>query len=182
MAAVGGRVAQNGARAALVVLLFGTMCGSLSVILETGLRASEAAGWTAIHDTDGGRLALLAGLTWLVLFPLSLAGLGEMDVVSIFGAVMVVILSGYTVYVAAASGHGISASEIELKWSTLPESLSELGFAFWLQARSKLGAIRRDSSAQFRAPLSDTLLPLLRSRACCRCCASCPRARSASAS
>ena len=184
MAAVGGRVAQNGARAALVVLLFGTMCGSLSVILETGLRASEAAGWTAIHDTDGGRLALLAGLTWLVLFPLSLAGLGEMDVVSIFGAVMVVILSGYTVYVAAASGHGISPSEIELKWSTLPESLSELGFAFWLQAR-KFGAIRRNS-AQFCAisltQFSDALLPLLRSRVCCRCCASSPRARSASAS
>ena len=88
----------------------------------TEAEAAEAAGWTAIHDTDGGRLALLAGLTWLVLFPLSLAGLGEMDVVSIFGAVMVVILSGYTVYVAAASGHGISPSEIELKWSTLPES------------------------------------------------------------
>ena len=141
------------------------------------LRASEAAGWTAIHDTDGGRLGLLACLTWLVLFPLSLAGLGEMDVVSIFGAVMVVILSGYTVYVAAASGHGISPSEIELKWSTLPESLSELGFAFWLQARSEFGAIRRNS-AQF----SDALLPPIRSRACCRCCASSPRARSASAS
>ena len=105
-----------------------------------------------------------------MLFPLSLAGLGEMDVVSIFGAVMVVILSGYTVYVAAASGHGISPSEIELKWSTLPESLSELGFAFWLQARSEFGAIRRNYSAQFCAilrrpppsPPQPCVLPLLR--------------------
>ena len=80
-----------------------------------------------------------------------------MDVVSIFGAVMVVILSGYTVYVAAASGHGISPSEIELKWSTLPESLSELGFAFWLQARNsaQIGAnIRRNSAHLSPTPSS----------------------------
>ena len=138
--------------------------------LGDGAARVGGGGWTAIHDTDVGRLALLAGLTWLVLFPLSLAGLGEMDVVSIFGAVMVVILSGYTVYVAAASGHGISPSEIELKWSTLPESLSELGFAFWLQARSEFGAIRRNYSAQFCAilrrpppsPPQPCVLPLLR--------------------
>ena len=88
MLAGGGKWAQNACRAALVVLLFGTLCGSLSVIWETGQSAAAFLGWTFFSDDGFGRVVLLMFITAGVLLPLSLAALGEMMVVSLVGVSM----------------------------------------------------------------------------------------------
>jgi len=54
----GGRIGLNFARAALVILLFGTLCGCLAAIEETGARASELAGLTWLGNTYAGRASL----------------------------------------------------------------------------------------------------------------------------
>ena len=105
--AAGGRQALQWCRVALIVLLFGTMCGSLAAIQETGARAM---GELATETGDGllqwlssvplGRTTLLVILTVFVVVPLSLASLGEMMFVSLLGVALMVAISAYLVFSA----------------------------------------------------------------------------------
>ena len=89
------------------MLLFGTMCGSLAAIQETGARAM---GELATETGDGvlqwlssvplGRTTLLVILTVFVVVPLSLASLGEMMFVSLLGVALMVAISAYLVFSA----------------------------------------------------------------------------------
>jgi len=136
MLAGGGKWAQNACRAALVVLLFGTLCGSLSVIWETGQSAAAFLGWTFFSDDGFGRVVLLMFITAGVLLPLSLAALGEMMVVSLVGVSMMFCFTIYTLYAAASSGgfsRPLEDYQLSAVPSVLPEAASMLGFAFWLQ-------------------------------------------------
>ena len=90
----GGRRARNAARIALVILLFGSLCGCLGVIGETSTRAIEL--WTHwrksawLATTRIGRTLVLCTEVVLVVLPLSLASLVELPVVSFAGVAMMV--------------------------------------------------------------------------------------------
>lgn len=104
MLAGGGKWAQNATRLALVVLLFGTLCGSLSVIWETAQSATGFLGLSWLADDPLGRVVLLLFITAGVLLPLSLAALGEMMVVSLVGVSMMFCFTVYTLYAAVSTG------------------------------------------------------------------------------
>ena len=134
----GGRVGLNFARAALVILLFGTLCGCLAAIEETGARASELAGLQWLGATYAGRASLIGTITVAVLLPLSLYSLGELEIVSLIGFAMMVIISCYVVALAVASGHGLSGASEQLLSAEsvleqLPEAASTFGYAFYIQ-------------------------------------------------
>lgn len=102
--AAGGRQALKWCRVALVILLFGSMCGCLAAIQETAGRAAAELGartgyalplW--LSASGAGRIAMLVTLTVFVLLPLSLASLGELPCVSLLGVVLMVAISVYVV-------------------------------------------------------------------------------------
>jgi amino acid permease len=110
--AAGGRRALLWCRVALVLLLFGTMCGCLAAIQETGMRAVEALHSHALaHALDPW---LLVGTTAIVLLPLSLASLGDLPFVALLGVMMEICLAVYVlalavhqaIHEANAHGHG----------------------------------------------------------------------------
>ena len=101
MLAAGGRSALLYTRAALALLLFGTLCGCLAAIQETAVRAAQLAGFCSIGDSEAGRAALLVAMAGGVALPLSLGSLGEMGAVSIAGGLMVLCLSTYILSAAA---------------------------------------------------------------------------------
>jgi hypothetical protein len=88
--AAGGPRARSCARFALVLLLFGTLCGCLAAIEETGARAAELAGYEWLGASGAGRATLLCTLCATVVLPLSLASLGEMQAVSVAGVSMMI--------------------------------------------------------------------------------------------
>ena len=63
------------ARVSLVVLLFGTQCGSLAAIQETAVRAAQLAGLPWLAGTSGGHALLLLVPAATVVMPLSLLSL-----------------------------------------------------------------------------------------------------------
>lgn len=139
----GGRRAHNFCRLALVVLLFGTMCGCLAAIQETSTHAvgefaartgSGAAEWLAF--TEVGRASLLVCLTVTVLLPLSLASLGELPFVPLLGVVMMVGITSYVMYSAiSTSSHHASIVAISTpqSWLGVTEAASTFGYAFYVQ-------------------------------------------------
>lgn len=134
MLAAGGRSALTLTRAALVLLLFGTLCGSLAAIQETAIRAAQLAGLRWLGYSASGHALLLVLLAAGVVLPLSLASLGEMSAVSVAGAAMVVVLSAY-ILACAASHDDLHAMPYMLrpKLAALPEAASMFGYAFYIQ-------------------------------------------------
>ena len=148
--AAGGRRALKWCRAALVVLLFGTMCGCLSAIQETGVRAiGEFAAHTGhglahwVASTPGGHLAMLSTLTASILMPLSLASLGELPCVSQLGVLLMAVISLYVVASAIsvraldadalAAQEGLAVFGLPRGGLALTEAASTLGYAFYVQ-------------------------------------------------
>ena len=107
VSAAGGPRALWWCRAALVLLLFGTICGALAAIQETGDRAIVQLfpAWSQGHPGTGGT-SVLVGATVLVLLPLSTASLGELPFVSVLGVLMMLGLAGYVVFLAASDTAG----------------------------------------------------------------------------
>ena len=89
------------ARVSLVILLFGTGCGSLAAIQETAVRAATGLGF-GLSAT--GQTLLLVVPTAVVVTPLSLLSLGEMSGLSVFGVSIMVGVAVYCVYHAASAG------------------------------------------------------------------------------
>ena len=149
--AAGGRRALNCCRIALVILLFGTMCGCLAAIQETGVHAvgelasttgSTTARWLAA--TEGGRALLLVTITVAVLLPLSLASLGELPFVSSVGVCLMVGVAGYVLFAAtsvgadydedeAASVASSAAASLPSSWLGVARAASTFGYAFYVQ-------------------------------------------------
>lgn len=124
-----GRQALLVARASLVVLLFGTLCGDLAAISETAARALHLAG----HEELAEQRTLILCVATLLVFPLSLQSLGEMKGLSAFGISMMMLMTAYLVYVCAASGATPRAFEFRAQPGALPEAASTFGYAFYVQ-------------------------------------------------
>jgi hypothetical protein len=142
--AAGGRQALQWCRVALIVLLFGTMCGSLAAIQETGARAmGELATETGygvpqwLSSDPLGRTTLLVILTVFVVVPLSLASLGEMMFVSLLGVALMVAISAYLVFSAVMRDTDADADTVLLSLPQgsmkLTEAASIFGFAWYVQ-------------------------------------------------
>ena len=68
--------------------------------------------------------------------PLSLLSLGEMSGLSVFGVSIMVGVAVYCVYYAASAGDfGRAPPEYEeqVRWAALPQAISTLGYAFYVQ-------------------------------------------------
>eukprot|EP00900_Chrysochromulina_parva_P016229 jgi/Chrpa1/24607/Chrysochromulina_OHIO_Genome00007882-RA len=133
-----GPCSQNISRIALIVMLFGTLCGSLSVVWETGKHGARFIwGLDAWLADDGiGGLTLLVILCFGVLLPLSLARLGEIFAISLIGITLSLVVTAYTLYTAVSTGGfstPLDAAELTPVWSELPTTASLIGFAFWVQ-------------------------------------------------
>lgn len=123
-------------RASLVLLLFGTLCGNLAAVQESAARAAELAGWPWLGATAGGRAALLGVPTVLVVLPLATLNLGEMAGMSLVGCAIMFACAGYLLYYAIAAGAltgGLAPYEVEGRLSALPQAISTLGYAFYVQ-------------------------------------------------
>ena len=121
------------ARVSLVILLFGTGCGSLAAIQETTVRAATGLGF-GLSAT--GRTLLLVVPTAVLVMPLSLLSLGEMSGLSVFGVSIMVGVAVYCVFYAASAGDfGREPPEYEerVRWTALPQAISTLGYAFYVQ-------------------------------------------------
>ena len=144
--AAGGRRALLWCRVALVVLLFGTMCGSLAAIQETAVRAvhelgvvtgAKSAAWLAA--SAAGRTLILTTITALVLLPLSLASLGDLPFVSTLGVSLMLGIAMYIVCSAAVrfAHDGTTSARMSLPAGSLgnglPRAASTLGYAFYVQ-------------------------------------------------
>ena len=133
-----GPCSQNISRIALIVMLFGTLCGSLSVVWETGKHGARFIwGLDAWLADDGiGGLTLLVILCFGVLLPLSLARLGEIFAISLIGITLSLVVTVYTLYTAVSTGgfsEPLVAAELTPVWTELPTTASLIGFAFWVQ-------------------------------------------------
>jgi len=148
--AAGGRQALKWCRVALVILLFGSMCGCLAAIQETAGRAAAELGartgyalplW--LSASGAGRIAMLVTLTVFVLLPLSLASLGELPCVSLLGVVLMVAISVYVVGSAVTVRLLTTIPPAALSRMTLiglpqggmalTEAASTFGYAFYVQ-------------------------------------------------
>lgn len=124
------------ARVSLVVLLFGTQCGSLAAIQETAVRAAQLAGLPWLAGTSGGHALLLLVPAATVVMPLSLLSLGEMSGLSVFGVTIMTGVALYLLYYAAAAGdlsRPLEPYEAEVRWAAVPQAVSTLGYAFYIQ-------------------------------------------------
>ena len=135
--AAGGRRALLWCRVALVLLLFGTMCGCLAAIQECGMRALSALHSHALADALDPWL--LIGVTACVLLPLSLASLGDWPLVAVLGVTMEVCLAIYVVY-RALNVDGVTLPDRQtllrtpgLAMSQGAEAASTFGYAFYVQ-------------------------------------------------
>lgn len=148
--AAGGRRALKWCRVALIILLFGTMCGCLAAIQETGARAIGELGeetgsvlplW--LSSSSGGSVAFLVAVTTVLLLPLSLASLGEMQCVSLLGVTLMISISAYVVGSAVAvylptiqlrhRGPAVSLFGLPQTSMALTEAASTFGYAFYVQ-------------------------------------------------
>ena len=142
--AAGGARALRWTQLALVVLLFGTLCGALSAVGETGVRAlSELASETdsPLAASLASTPAVVGGCAAGILFPLSLASLGESPLTSAIGVAVMVSLVSYILYAAIAmpqvhrevgSGSIDDISPFAIA-AALPEAASTFGYAFYIQ-------------------------------------------------
>jgi len=134
----GGRRARNAARIALIVLLFGSLCGCLGVIQETSARAlqlTEAHKAMWLGASEAGRAVLLCAETLVVVLPLSLASLGDLPVVSLVGVGMMLVVAAYVLQQAASrNATSVSTSTVlSTDLVHLPEAASTFGYAFYIQ-------------------------------------------------
>ena len=142
--AAGGARALRWTQLALVVLLFGTLCGALSAVGETGVRAlSELASETdsPLAASLASTPAVVGGCAAGILFPLSLASLGESPLTSAIGVAVMASLVSYILYAAIAmpqvhrelgSGSIDDVSPFAIA-AALPEAASTFGYAFYIQ-------------------------------------------------
>ena len=108
--AAGGREALSWCRLALVLLLFGTMCGCLAAIQETAIRAVSALCSPSLAELLDPWLLITA--TTFFLLPLSLASLGDMPQVAMLGVTMEICLALYVVY-SATQVHLHGSSKVQ---------------------------------------------------------------------
>ena len=124
------------ARVALVVLLFGSLCGNLSAIGETAARSAELAGWTWLSGTTSGRAVLLGVPSVAIVLPLSLLNIGEMSGISLGGVAIMLACTFYLLYYALAAGafaRPLPEYELSGRLDALPQAISTLGYAFYVQ-------------------------------------------------
>ena len=147
--AAGGRPALRWCRVALILLLFGTIVGCLATIQETGTRAmrelsrqvllegyettGKAVQWFAVDPV--GRIALIVSLTIVVLLPLSMGSLGEMQCVSVLGVALMAVISVYMVVSAALLGDDDMSLLVSMPKGklALSEAASTFSYAFYVQ-------------------------------------------------
>jgi amino acid permease len=147
--AAGGRPALRWCRVALILLLFGTIVGCLATIQETGTRAmrelsrqvllegyvktGKAVQWLAVDPV--GRIALIVSLTIVVLLPLSMGSLGEMQCVSVLGVALMAVISVYMVASAALLGDDDMSLIVSMPKGklALSEAASTFSYAFYVQ-------------------------------------------------
>lgn len=164
--AAGGRQALKWCRMALILLLFGTMCGCLAAIQETAARATgELASQTGyelprwLSSSMAGRVTLLVSLTSAVLLPLSLASLGELHCVSLLGVGLMVAISAYVV------GSAISVRLIDAEDATLggaSDDARAASLALWELPRGGMALTEAASTFGYAFYVQPCAVPLLR--------------------
>ena len=134
--AAGGPRALRWCRVALVLLLFGTLCGCLAAIQETSTRALSALYSPSLAADPWVSSSLLIAATYLVLLPLSLASLGDLPWVAVLGVTMEICLAIYVV-VCAATTEAPKPPAVALRTApatlTMSEAAATFGYAFYIQ-------------------------------------------------
>jgi amino acid permease len=124
-----GRTGLLVARISLVVLLFGSLCGNQAAISETASRALQLAGYEWLASQH----ALILCGAMLLVMPPSLNSLTEMVGLSMFGVGMMLVVTGYLLYVCVSSDSQMESFELGVRLEALPEAASTFGFAFYVQ-------------------------------------------------
>ena len=132
--AAGGSRALLASRIALVLLLFGSLCGSLAAMQETLTRAIDLIGLSCAPGSK--EELLMKSVIAIILLPLSLASYGEMHIVSVMGALLMFGIASFVMYRAIVSGalwKPLRPYQYEFTTHGLLESSSIFGFSFYIQ-------------------------------------------------
>lgn len=155
-AMLGGPTWRRGTQVALVLLLFGTLCGDLALLSDLGVMALEGVGGRVAVPAwlmAGQGRVIMALVTLCVVMPLSmLRNFRQLEGAASAGVTLVAGLVGVLVVVSVRAGMPAYASGAvpvwRVRWTTdLPEAIAVLSFAFYVHPMllPLLGEMPRDT-------------------------------------